>query len=163
MPEWFLYIIECRTKELYVGIAEDVQKRLEQHNKRRACRYTKFRAPVRLVYSEYCGNYASARKREREVKKFSRAKKLSLTQDLSPRKAGLEVQKFGAQIFGEMAEWSIASASKADIPQGIGGSNPPLSEIFSFELSVTSGGREGSRRHRGFSPHLWPVDFPLLV
>ena len=81
---WFLYIAECRTKELYVGIAEDVQKRLVQHNQGRACRYTKFRRPVVLVYQELCGSYSDARKREHVVKKFSRKKKLAL-KDLSSR------------------------------------------------------------------------------
>ena len=33
-----------------------------------------------------------------------------------------------------MAEWSIAHAWKACIPQGIGGSNPPLSAIINFSL-----------------------------
>ena len=83
---WFLYIIECRTKDLYVGIAEDVQKRIEQHNKGRACRYTQFRRPVTLMHQEFCGSYQEARKREKEVKKFSRIKKLAL-KDLSSRKA----------------------------------------------------------------------------
>ncbi len=32
--------------------------------------------------------------------------------------------------FGEMAERSNAAVSKTVIPQGIGGSNPPLSVVF---------------------------------
>ena len=88
--EWSLYIIECRTDELYIGIAEDVNKRVEEHNRGQACRYTKFRNPVRLIHFEFCGDYTSARKREREVKRFSRVKKLAL-RDLSPQEAGLEV------------------------------------------------------------------------
>ena len=76
--DWFLYIVECRTGELYVGIAQDVNKRVEQHNKGRACRYTKYRTPVRLVHSELCGEHLTARRREREVKKFSKIKKLAL-------------------------------------------------------------------------------------
>ena len=84
--DWFLYIVECRTKDLYVGIAQDVNKRLNLHNKGQACRYTKFRRPVVLVYEERCGDYAKARKREKEVKAFSREKKLAL-KDLSSLKA----------------------------------------------------------------------------
>ena len=83
---WFLYIIECRTKNLYVGIAQDVKKRVELHNRGRACRYTQFRRPVSLVYQEFCGHYNEAREREREVKKFSKTKKLAL-RDLSSRSA----------------------------------------------------------------------------
>ena len=42
-------------------------------------------------------------------------------------------------VFGEMAEWSNALASKASDPQGFGGSNPPLSEILNEKV-----GFEGS-------------------
>ncbi len=35
-----------------------------------------------------------------------------------------------------MAEWSNARASKACMPQGIGGSNPPLSGFYSRERRV---------------------------
>ena len=97
MNDWYLYIIECRTGELYVGIAQDVEKRVEAHNKGRACRYTKFRNPVKLIYSEFCGEYSLARKRELEVKSFSRIKKLSLREvrkTSHPAWAGFEVSKF---------------------------------------------------------------------
>src|SRR5262245_31165035 len=59
---WFLYIVECRTKDLYVGIAEDVPNRVDLHNQGRACRYTKFRRPVTLIHQEFCGAYNDARK-----------------------------------------------------------------------------------------------------
>ena len=81
---WFLYIVECRTGDLYVGIAQDVKKRLDLHNNGRACRYTKFRRPVALIHREYCGSYSKARAREKEVKKFSRIKKLALKDLSSP-------------------------------------------------------------------------------
>ncbi len=102
--DWVLYIIECRTRELYVGIAKDLEKRIESHNQGRACRYTKFRRPVKLVYQESCSSYSEARKREKEVKKFSRAKKLAL-KDLSSRHAGgtRDPKIREAQIFGEVA------------------------------------------------------------
>ena len=75
---WCLYIIRCRGGELYVGIARDVEKRVIRHNRGLACRYTKYRRPVGLIYKEKCGDYKDARKREIEVKKFSRKKKLAL-------------------------------------------------------------------------------------
>ncbi|HLF17532.1 MAG TPA: GIY-YIG nuclease family protein [Candidatus Omnitrophota bacterium] len=76
--QWSVYIIECRTKDLYIGIAQDVNKRVELHNQGRACRYTKFRRPVQLKYVEVSGSYTDARKRERQIKKYSRFKKLAL-------------------------------------------------------------------------------------
>ena len=75
---WWLYIIRCCGGELYVGIAQDVEARVIRHNRGLACRYTKYRLPVSLIYKEKCGDYKDARKRESEVKKFSRKKKLAL-------------------------------------------------------------------------------------
>lgn len=81
---WYLYIIECRTGEFYTGIAQDVKQRVAQHNNGKACRYTRFRTPVKLVYYEQCEDYLTARKREKQVKDFSRDKKLKLIEDFSP-------------------------------------------------------------------------------
>ena len=75
---WVLYIAECRDKTFYVGVARDVEKRIKEHNVTNRCRYTRFRKPVILLHKESCANYNSARKREREVKRFSRKKKIEL-------------------------------------------------------------------------------------
>jgi putative endonuclease len=81
---WFVYIAECRNKTLYVGIAKDVYKRIGEHNNTNKCRYTRFRKPIELIYKELCDNYNIARKREIEIKRFSRKKKLDLAdKDLS--------------------------------------------------------------------------------
>ena len=80
IKEWFVYIVECGTKDLYVGIASDVAERVNRHNKGKASRYTKFRTPVKLIYTEKCLDYSAARKREREMKKYSRVKKLALVE-----------------------------------------------------------------------------------
>ena len=75
---WLVYIAECRDKTLYVGIAKDVAKRLKEHNSTNKCRYTRFRKPLKLIYHEEVLNYSLARKREVEIKKFSRKKKFAL-------------------------------------------------------------------------------------
>jgi len=76
--DWYLYIIECKNGELYVGISNDVAERVRKHNNGKACRYTKYRYPVRLLYCEYCGDVSAARRRENEVKRFPRDKKLEI-------------------------------------------------------------------------------------
>ncbi len=103
---WHLYIIECRTGELYVGICKDVQKRLKLHNAGRATRYTKYRIPAKLIYSEFCGDYANARKRERIVKKFSREKKIALAEKIktSHPQNGFEVREIFCENFSERCQ-----------------------------------------------------------
>lgn len=76
--KWYLYIAECKDKTLYAGVAKDVDKRIETHNKTNKCRYTRYRKPIKLTYTEEHPSYSVARKREAEVKKFSRKKKLAL-------------------------------------------------------------------------------------
>lgn len=75
---WFVYIAECSDSTLYVGVAKDVNKRINVHNTTNRCRYTRFRKPLKLKYKKECSNYNAARKKEREIKKFSRKKKLAL-------------------------------------------------------------------------------------
>lgn len=75
---WFVYIAECRDRTLYVGIAKDAYNRIEAHNTTNQCRYTRYRKPLKLAYKELCENYNVARKRESEIKRFSRKKKLEL-------------------------------------------------------------------------------------
>ena len=77
---WYVYIIECRDDKLYVGIAKDVEARVKLHNKGSACRFTKYRYPVQLLYKERYISKSLARKREIELKRFSRKKKFDVIQ-----------------------------------------------------------------------------------
>lgn len=76
--QWFAYIAKCRDGRLYVGIAKDVSRRINEHNTTIKCRYTRYRKPVELLYKEKCTNYNIARKRELEIKRFSKKKKFAL-------------------------------------------------------------------------------------
>ena len=76
---YFVYILECSDKTLYTGIATDLERRLDEHNNSdKGAKYTKIRRPLTLVYSEESENRSSASKREYEIKKLSREKKLEL-------------------------------------------------------------------------------------
>ena len=81
---WYLYIAECKDKTLYVGIAIDPDKRVHEHNTTNRCKYTRCRKPLKLLYKELHRNHCEARRREIEVKKFSRKKKSKLiSKDIS--------------------------------------------------------------------------------
>ena len=78
---WYVYIVECSDKTLYTGIASDVRERIKAHNRGQGCYYTRGRHPVKLLFSEQHGSRSSATKREIEIKKFSRSKKLKLVRN----------------------------------------------------------------------------------
>ena len=51
--EYYIYILECADKSLYVGCTNNLERRFTQHNESKSgAHYTKIRRPVRLVYSE---------------------------------------------------------------------------------------------------------------
>lgn len=76
---YYLYILECSDNTLYVGSTNNLEKRLREHNELKSgAHYTKIRRPVVLKYKEELASLSDARKREAEVKKLSRAKKLAL-------------------------------------------------------------------------------------
>ncbi|WP_417326281.1 GIY-YIG nuclease family protein [Halarcobacter sp.] len=79
---YFVYILECIDKSLYTGITTDVKKRLDEHNtSEKGAKYTKARRPVTLIYFEKSENRSSASKREYEIKKLSRTRKLQLVEN----------------------------------------------------------------------------------
>ena len=80
MENWFVYIVECVDKTLYVGTAKDPNKRLDVHNSGRGAKYTSGRLPVKLIWSEQHDSQVSAMRRELEIKGWRRNKKISLVQ-----------------------------------------------------------------------------------
>lgn len=77
--DFFVYILECADKTLYIGSTNDLEKRLHQHNNSKSgAHYTKIRRPVVLKYSEKLKTYADVRKREGELKRLTRTEKLDL-------------------------------------------------------------------------------------
>jgi putative endonuclease len=75
---WMCYLLECADHTLYCGITNDLDKRLVAHNAGAGAKYTRGRAPVKLVYAEACDNKSDALRREREIKLMPRREKLAL-------------------------------------------------------------------------------------
>jgi len=76
---YFVYILECADRSLYVGCTNNLDRRIKQHNDtRHGARYTKMHRPVTLVYREKFKTLLKARHRESEIKGWEREKKLVL-------------------------------------------------------------------------------------
>ena len=74
----FVYILRCADRSLYIGEADDVDARIARHRDGRSCNYTAMRLPVELVYVEKLANRVEARRREAQLKRWTRAKKEAL-------------------------------------------------------------------------------------
>ena len=85
---WFVYILRCADDSLYVGETRDLEFRLLRHGDGRASLYTARRRPIELVYCETHATRIAALSRERQLKRWTRAKKEALTAgDLARLKA----------------------------------------------------------------------------
>lgn len=82
----FVYILKCRDESLYTGWTNDLEKRIETHNSGKGAKYTRGRTPVKLMYYEEYEDKLIAQRREREIKKLPREKKLELIKGKIPDK-----------------------------------------------------------------------------
>ena len=83
----FTYILVCADGTLYTGWTNDLEKRLAAHNAGKGAKYTRSRRPVRLLYYEAFREKCEAQRRECEIKRLPREKKLALAA-LQPQAAG---------------------------------------------------------------------------
>ena len=73
-----VYILRCSDGSLYTGWTNNLEKRLKSHQEGRGAKYTRARLPVELVYFESYEEARDARKREAQIKKLTRQRKLEL-------------------------------------------------------------------------------------
>jgi len=82
-----VYILKCKDSSLYVGCTNNIQGRIKEHNKsKKGAHYTKIRRPVILMHTEEYAILKEARKRELEIKKWRRERKLKLITNGEPRR-----------------------------------------------------------------------------
>ena len=75
---WFVYILRCSDDSLYIGETDDVASRASRHNNGRGSSYTASRRPVDVVFIEAHDSRDDALARERQLKRWTRAKKEAL-------------------------------------------------------------------------------------
>ena len=74
----YAYIVECADGTYYCGYTNDLEKRIETHNRGKGAKYTKPRLPVALVYYEEFETKEEAMSREWHLKQLTHAQKQAL-------------------------------------------------------------------------------------
>lgn len=95
MKTYYVYIVECADKTFYTGITSNLSKRLESHqNGAYKDSYTSTRRPVELMF--YCEftNPNMAIETEKQIKKWSQAKKKALISGEYEKLPNLAKKKF---------------------------------------------------------------------
>jgi len=75
---WYVYLLRCGDGTLYAGATTDVDARLAAHRTGKGARYTRGRGPLALVHCEEQPDRGAALRREHQLKRLPRAKKVDL-------------------------------------------------------------------------------------
>ena len=79
MKFYYVYIVRCSDDSYYIGVTNNVEARVNQHQEGYDHRaYTYSRRPVELAYTEMFTEILQAIAREKQLKKWSKAKKEAL-------------------------------------------------------------------------------------
>lgn len=72
---YFVYMIKNSADKLYIGITDNPEQRLREHNTARGAHFTKYIPTYKVVFLEEYATMAEVRKREIQLKKWRREKK----------------------------------------------------------------------------------------
>ena len=75
---YFVYMIKNSYGNLYIGITDNPERRLKEHNTKQGAGFTKNRDEFEIVFLENHDFLKEARSREIQIKKWRRGKKEKL-------------------------------------------------------------------------------------
>jgi putative endonuclease len=84
MKQYFVYILASITRTIYIGMTNDIDRRLYEHKNKLAEGFTSKYGVDRLVYFEQFNDVKLAIARETELKKWRREKKIALIESVNP-------------------------------------------------------------------------------
>lgn len=75
---WYLYILECKNKVLYTGVTDNLERRFIEHRSGEGGHFTKSFGAEKILYTERYLEKISVLKREKQIKGWTRKKKMAL-------------------------------------------------------------------------------------
>ena len=99
MKQYAVYIMASKSRTLYTGVTSNLEQRVYQHKNKMIVGFTSKYNIDRLVYFELTTDAMSAKKRKKQVKGWTRAKKIALIETSN-------------QTWQDLSEtWNIKAAS----------------------------------------------------
>lgn len=83
--EYYVYIMTNNSGTLYIGVTNDIRRRVAQHKSGAQAGFTQRYKLTRLVYVEYTSDIREALDREKQLKGWLRRRKIDLIAKLNPR------------------------------------------------------------------------------
>ena len=80
-----MYIMTNRSGTLYVGVTNNLERRVSEHRSKLVDGFTSRYDMTRLAYYEVYGDVHDAIAREKQIKAWRRSKKVDLIRSMNPR------------------------------------------------------------------------------
>jgi putative endonuclease len=84
MKNYYIYILANRSKNLYTGVTNNLQRRIYEHKHHLMEGFTNWYHVTRLVYFEETSDVYAAISREKQIKGWVREKKVALIESSNP-------------------------------------------------------------------------------
>ena len=84
MKKYYLYIVSSFSGVLYIGITNNLNRRIYEHQNEMVEGFTKKYKCKRLIYFEESSDVMAVLEREKQLKKWNRAKKIWLIKQKNP-------------------------------------------------------------------------------
>jgi len=92
MKQYYVYILSGYTRTLYIGVTNDIKRRIVEHKEKLIEGFTKMYNIDRLVYFDTFREVNDALAREKQLKKWSRKKKIELIERDNPQWKDLSLE-----------------------------------------------------------------------
>ena len=89
---FYLYILASESAVLYTGMTNDLRRRVVEHRQKLVPGFTKRYNVTKLVWFEVHGTAASAIEREKQIKRWNRAKRIALVERSNPHWTDLSAE-----------------------------------------------------------------------
>jgi putative endonuclease len=94
MKQYFVYIMTNKSRTLYTGVTNNLERRVYEHKNKLIPGFTSKYNIDRLVYFEETSDVTSAIAREKQIKGWLRSRKISIVESLNPNWTDLAADWF---------------------------------------------------------------------
>jgi len=91
MKQYYVYIMTNKSRTLYTGVTNDLERRVQEHKQKLVPGFTTKYNIGRLVYFEPSQDIQAAIAREKQIKGWLRRKKIALIEAVNPKWTDLSI------------------------------------------------------------------------
>jgi putative endonuclease len=84
VPDYYVYVMTNNSGTLYIGVTNDIARRVREHQLGLKRGFTQRYRMTRLLYVESATDVRDALQREKQLKGWTRKRKLDLVRSLNP-------------------------------------------------------------------------------